>query len=939
MMTRKLLMVFGFFFILNGTKTILAQAPTHPIILNEYCVSNVPNGYPDEKGVLNDYVEIYCNHTASISLANFYLSNDPTNLLKWKFPSNFPALQPQNYYLVWLSGKNTNDGVNFHTNFTIEQCKNQKIIISNGSGVIYDEITVLPTKKDHVRGRVDYDNIGTASWRLFTTRSPKFANGTPAAYDYAEKPQIFLTTETDLNSNIKPNKGKFVTDGPQMAYIKHNGTTYDSMYSCFDIFYTLNGDYPIPFYNNSLIFNGTYFKYPDSLTGILINKTSVLRVIAVPKPNTPLCPVNTLPSFCETNTYFIDLEHGQFTPEFGVISIAMDQADTTWFSSQGAVSASIHVEYYDDKKQMSEGYAMINRPPNEEWRTAQKGFYISKDDRLGFGCNFEGNVFNVEGLGTSSRTVFPTLHLKAGDFESHSANATATGTDVGISYGTGIRDIVMQSIAAKYDLHVSPLHIKPVVAFVNGEYWGVYDLREVYDKYYEEYYNGQSPDMVDLNFVHNCQEGSVSYWDGSVSKYGQDFNSQVYNTVLTRPMKNATDYNKVMNNMDKASFIDYMILNSYGMNSDLWCNNVSLARGGQANKPGGKWHFYLWNMPTIFNYTNIAPTGVMYGSPALPACFLYNAINPSVLTYSPTQYAYNSHGNILTKLMANTSFSVEYVSRYQDLLNGPLKCENIIKHFDYIAALYSKEMKYHEDPASTPLKGRFTTSDPLHVWDTNAAVLRKAIALRCFYFFDHNQGFSQASCYGLQGPFGISVDVKPTDAGKVKLNSTVLQNYTWYGNYYQSNISFKAIPASSEYDFHHWEFNGPTPSSNVALSSDSVVVNWNTGGNVVAVFTDKRNDIKSTGEGANIPTGFTPNGDGLNDDFRPLGSGEYAMEYQMTVFNRWGQQVFRSVDPLNGWDGSFRGQQAQTGVYAYYITYKNIYNENKLVKGNVTLTR
>ena len=105
MITRKLLWVFGFFFILNGTKTLLAQAPTYPVILNEYCVSNVPNGYPDEKGVLNDYVEIYCNHTTSLSMQSFYLSNDRNNLLKWKFPSNFPTLQPANYYIVWLSGK------------------------------------------------------------------------------------------------------------------------------------------------------------------------------------------------------------------------------------------------------------------------------------------------------------------------------------------------------------------------------------------------------------------------------------------------------------------------------------------------------------------------------------------------------------------------------------------------------------------------------------------------------------------------------------------------------------------------------------------------------------------------------------------------------------------------------------------------------------------
>ena len=943
MMTRKLLVVFGFFFILNGSKTLLAQS-TFPIILNEYNVSNVPNGYADEKGALNDYVEIFCNHTTSLSLQSFYLSNDRNNLFKWKFPANYPILQPQSYNLVWLSGKNTNDGVNFHTNFTIEQCKNQWIIISSGTGVVYDSVLVQPTMGGHVRGRIDMNNIGVSSWRLFKNRSPKFANGAPSAKGYAPTPKIFLSSETNFTAN--PNTGKFSPDGAQIGYIKLEGVTYDSLYSCYNIFYTKNGDYPVPFYGATP--QGSSFIYGDSAnSAIAIDKTMMLRAIAVPKPANALCAVNTLPSFCETNTYFIEPEHNSFSHDFGVVSIALDQADTAWFiASQGAYSPTVHVEYYDDKKQMSEGYAIINRPPQEEWRTAQKGFYINKDDRFGFGCNFEGTVFNVEGLGTSPRTVFPTLHLKAGDYESHSLPllGQGSGTIVGAAYGTGIRDIVMQSLAAKYDLHVSPLHIKPVVTFVNGIYWGVYDLREVYDGYYEEFYNGQPIDKVDLNFVHNCQEGTVASWDGVHASYApvSNFNTTVYNTSQTKPLNQQTTYNQIMNNLDKASFIDYMILNSYGMNSDLWCNNVSLAKGGDPTKPGGKWHFYLWNMPSIFNFSVVAPTGNSFHTTAIPACYLYNAQYPSINLYQQTTNAFNGHGNLLTKLMApstgNSGFRTEYITRYQDLLNGPLKCDNISKHFDYVAQLYSKEMKYHEDPASTPYPGRFTSTEASLIWDSTAAALKKTIQLRCFYFAD--KGFSSDKfCYGLTGPYPISIDVVPAGSGKVKLNTTVLNDYTWYGAFYGANLAFKAIPTSSDFKFHHWEFDGLNINNGLALSMDSVAGNFQRTTHVNAVFTDRRNDISNNGENQNIPTGFTPNGDGLNDDFRPLGSGEFASDYTMTIFSRWGQQVYTGHDPLIGWDGRFKGQDAQTGVYAYFITYKNIYNEDKLLKGNVTLTR
>ena len=60
---------------------------------------------------------------------------------------------------------------------------------------------------------------------------------------------------------------------------------------------------------------------------------------------------------------------------------------------------------------------------------------------------------------------------------------------------------------------------------------------------------------------------------------------------------------------------------------------------------------------------------------------------------------------------------------------------------------------------------------------------------------------------------------------------------------------------------------------------------------------------------------------------------------QLEVYDRWGNRVWGTTDPLQGWDGNFKGQPAVTGVYAYVISYKNAYGENKLLKGNVTLTR
>ncbi|MEW6469817.1 MAG: gliding motility-associated C-terminal domain-containing protein [Bacteroidota bacterium] len=84
-----------------------------------------------------------------------------------------------------------------------------------------------------------------------------------------------------------------------------------------------------------------------------------------------------------------------------------------------------------------------------------------------------------------------------------------------------------------------------------------------------------------------------------------------------------------------------------------------------------------------------------------------------------------------------------------------------------------------------------------------------------------------------------------------------------------------------------------------------------------------------------VPNAFTPNGDGINDLFGAKGDG--IIEYSIQIFNRWGELVFESSDINKQWDGTYKGQIAETGAYAYSIT---AYGEktNRISKsGTVTL--
>jgi gliding motility-associated-like protein len=101
-------------------------------------------------------------------------------------------------------------------------------------------------------------------------------------------------------------------------------------------------------------------------------------------------------------------------------------------------------------------------------------------------------------------------------------------------------------------------------------------------------------------------------------------------------------------------------------------------------------------------------------------------------------------------------------------------------------------------------------------------------------------------------------------------------------------------------------------------------------------------DIKMVLEGScdtvYFPTAFTPNNDGRNDLFR--GSGNRAVRnYQLAVYNRWGQVVFHSTNVLNGWDGKVNGVAEDTGVYIWMASYTTIKGVAKKARGTVLLIR
>lgn len=86
-----------------------------------------------------------------------------------------------------------------------------------------------------------------------------------------------------------------------------------------------------------------------------------------------------------------------------------------------------------------------------------------------------------------------------------------------------------------------------------------------------------------------------------------------------------------------------------------------------------------------------------------------------------------------------------------------------------------------------------------------------------------------------------------------------------------------------------------------------------------------------------IPNAFSPNGDGKNDRFGPLG--KVPGKYDLRVFNRFGELVFQSTDMEKKWDGTKRGKPEPSGTFSYVLEFYDISQVRQIRKGNLLLIR
>jgi gliding motility-associated-like protein len=815
------------------------------LVINEYSCSNM-NGPTDAFGEREDWVEIYNTSGTAVDLTGYFFSDKSSNVMKWMVPSG--SVPANGYTMVYYSKRNTVQGAEIHPSFTLNQTQGEWIILSDPLANVVDSLKMrFVTKEDHSIGRT---TNGANTWSLFTSPTPNAANTGGVNY-YTPKP-IF---------SLAPG-----------FYSTAQSVTITCTNLSATIRYTLDGSDVI----------ATSTAYSGSIN---IPATTVIRAAAFSSDQ---------PSFMETNTYFINVNHS-----IPVVSVCNQGVyNLVANGNQGGPDKIGHFELFEqDKTFIDEGQGNFNKHGNDSWAYDQRGFDFVMRDQMGYNNEIHHQIFPE-----NQRDEFQRLILKP-----------AANDNYNFENGAHIRDAFVHTLSIRADLKLDERTWRPCILYLNGEYWGVYEIREkADDSDYTDFYFNQ--DKYNLQYLKT--------WGGTWMEYGAPNAQPDWDNLVAYVGANSmavqANFDYVDSLLNWKSLIDYFVLNSYVVCQD-WLNwNTAWWRGMNPTGNHKKWRYVLWDMDATFgHYVNY--TGIPDPTANADPCNVENLPNPGG----------QGHTDILQKLIdENPVVEQFYITRYIDLVNTHFSCAYMNQLLDSMIAEIQPEMQGQIDRWSPVAGGTYAG------WETAVQTLKDYIDLRCTAL---EQGL--IDCYSLTGPYVTTFDVLPNGAGNIKVNSTWAPSDPWVTSYFGSIVTLLDEKANAGYIFDHWESTSGTLDSVIINSKNSVSI---TGpGTITAVFKvlDSSTPMPSGKvKGFHLPTAFSPNGDNKNDVFRFI-VGYDVESFNLRIYDRWGRAMVNTVEPKHLWDGTYKGKDVESGVYVYSVEVNYFDGSKENLSGNITVIR
>jgi hypothetical protein len=343
-----------------------------------------------------------------------------------------------------------------------------------------------------------------------------------------------------------------------------------------------------------------------------------------------------------------------------------------------------------------------------------------------------------------------------------------SGNDNGSSM---LRDVVLTSLME--NSHVDIQAYRSVASYLNGEYWGLYNLREKINEHYLASLHGHDPEEV------NIVERNGDVIHGSNEAY-----QTMTNFVLANSLVGQANYQIVADQIDLDNFIQYYAAQIYFDNKDWPGNNIKFWQ-----PVDGKWRWILFD--TDFG------AGIWNG----------NAANSNTL-----QFALDANGPnwpnppwstlLFRRLMDNTGFRLRFINQLADEMNSRFLPTPVILHINEQATAIEQEIPLHQQRWETTFG-----------WQNNVESMRR--------FFRSRPGTMKTFVkdqFNLPDHHRLTIRIIDTEEGYVEVNSLTIQDNNWIGDYFQDvPIRVKAV-AKEGYTFQYWELDNTSTNEEISMN-------------------------------------------------------------------------------------------------------------------------
>lgn len=756
---------------------VLAQS----VVINEV-VSRNQEGLEDQDGDRPDWMELYNPGGAAINLAGYGLSDDPGKPFKWRFPR--VLIPSRGFLVVFASGKDRTNSAPLHTGFRLS-AEGETLVLTRPGGQSHDVFPVPALLNDLAFGR---QPDGSSNVWFLATPTPGVANQSLAGRTFLPAPMLshdagWYAQDFDLAMS-SPEPGveiRYTLDGSEPT---RTSSLYQQPLRIADRRFEPN-------IFSLVVGTSTNNQHTDGWKPPrgLVRKLKVVRAATFRD--------DALPGQAEARSYAIGPATNAGLP---VLSITLAPSDLFDFDRGIYMLGRVFSDWRRAfPTEVLTGHSPANytqRGP--DWERPAFLEYFHPNGRLGFSRGITLDIqgqssrsFRQKSLGIKTRgnpisfEVFPGLRRRSDGAplrEFKHLRLRNSGNDWAY---TLFRDALAHRLVEGLSLDNEAY--QPALVFLEGEYWGIHNIREQQDpQYLASHYGVATRDAVICS-----AEGALL--DGPLGANTPFVELREY--VRTHDLADPAVYQEVARRIDLDNFIRYHAACIYLGNADWPHNNLRVWRdrsgeidGGAAHPRDGRWRYLLFDADLALGH----PWSGGISDPTLAAM-----LSP---TGRPEVGGGAGWSTILFRgLIKNSEFRREFINTSADLLNSWFREARVAAEVESLRSAIAPAIPEH--------LLRWQTQVSSNAWAAQVRVLGTFASQRPIYL--RQQYIAELK---LAGYAPLTVHVSDPAAGRVRVNRLVIDRdlpgvnaepYPWRGWYFRGvPVDLEAQPEPG------WEFEG-----------------------------------------------------------------------------------------------------------------------------------